>query len=44
VVAKAGPIVKDIGRCPPTASTTFAESTDCDVVLSGGSLFDIEPR
>jgi transcriptional regulator GlxA family with amidase domain len=43
VAAEAGPVIDDTGRCPLVASTTFADLIAPDVVLVGGTLFDVQP-
>jgi transcriptional regulator GlxA family with amidase domain len=43
VAAEAGPVTDDTGHCQLIASATFADLTDPDVVIIGGSLFDEDP-
>jgi transcriptional regulator GlxA family with amidase domain len=43
VAAEAGPVIDDTGRCPLTATATFAEVAAPDVVIVGGSLLDDHP-
>ncbi len=44
VAAELGPIADDTGRCPLTATTTFAEMAAPDVVIVGGSSIEHQPQ
>ena len=44
VAADAGPVMDDTGRCPLTATATFADITAPEVVVVGGSVLDEDPR